>query len=187
MFSAIKIRKIIIILLVVVITVIFTFPLMVKMNTCLPGFASTDEPYAALWHFWWTKYSSIKHLDYSNLNMIAAPFGQQNLGLYCYWNSINKFLSITTSPAFTYNVQFLSSFILTGLITYSLAFRLTGSFFAAALAALIFTFCPYHFARGWQHLGLAHIQWMPLYILSMFALKENKVFRSAVFAGLAFA
>ncbi|MDP2905001.1 MAG: hypothetical protein Q8O22_01690, partial [Candidatus Omnitrophota bacterium] len=39
-------------------------------------------------------------------------------------------------------------------------------------------FCPYHFARAWQHLSLVNIQWMPLYILTLIKLQEHPKYKN---------
>ncbi len=170
----------------VFLTIIATFPLVFKLDSFIPGFSSTDEPYGALWHFWWMKYSHAEHLDSSNIKMIVAPFGQVLHSGYVYWHGINKILIIITNHIFTYNIQILASFILSGITAYILCFYLFKDSLVAIFSSIIFTFCPYHFVRTWQHLGLSFIQWMPLYILSLLLLQKNKTFRNALFSALSF-
>lgn len=173
-------------LLFILLTGILTFPLVFKFNSYIPGFSSTDEPYGALWHFWWMKYSIANHLDTSDIKMIAAPFGQIMNSGYVYWNSINKLLLQISNPVFAYNIQVLAGFLLAGIITYMLVFFILKDSSAALFSAIIFAFCPYHFTRSWQHLGLSFIQWMPLYILSLLVLQRDRNLKSALFAALSF-
>lgn len=175
-----------VILLLILLTFVFTFPLALRLNSYIPGFSSTDEPYGALWHFWWMKYALVNHLNSANTEIIAAPFGQIIHSAYVYWHSINKLSTLITNQIFTYNIQVLASFVLTGIITYALSLYIFKSNFAALFSAIIFAFCPYHSVRSWQHLGLSFIQWMPLYILSLLLLKKDKIMRNILFAALSF-
>lgn len=179
-----KILKVAIIFLLL--TIIFTYPLMIKINSYIPGFQSTDEPYAALWHFWWQSYSQKHHLNSTNINMIAAPFGKVLEKGYLYWNIINKSIAVATNPIFTYNIQVIFSYILSGLFAYFLAFFVLKNRIAALFSGIIFSFCPYHAVRTWQHLGLAQIQWMPLYLLCLLKLHKQMTIKNAVLVAVSF-
>lgn len=174
-------------LIFIFLAIVFTLPLISHINTYLPGFASTDEPYAVLWHFGLFKQMPLWQIGISHVNMVAAPFGVDVSTGYLYWNIINKLLVRLTDSAIAFNIQVLSSFFFSLLFAYLLAFYVMKNIWQAFLTAVIFAFCPYHFARSWQHLGLAHIQWMPLYIFSILALWKKKSLRMAVFSGFAFA
>ena len=171
----------------IILTCIFTFPLILNTKSYIPGFSSSDEPYGALWYFWWTKYAFTHHLDASQIDMVAVPFGQKMDPGYVYWNLLNKALILLNGPIFAYNIQILFSFLLTGLIIYLLAFYIFENRLAAIFSSMIFTFCPYHLVRSWQHLGLSFIQWMPLYIFTILRLRKEKSVRNALLAGIAFA
>ena len=179
-----KISRILILFLIL--TCIFTYPLTLKINSSIPGFYSTDESYAALWYFWWVKYTHENHLNPANFNMLAVPFGSTLKLGNIYWHLLNKGMALITNPILTYNIQILFSFIIAGLITYFLVFYFLNNSLAALFSAIIFTFCPYHAVRSWQHLGLVHIQWMPLYILSLLVLRNKKTLRNAVLVALSF-
>lgn len=170
-------KKITVIFLFVILTIGMTFPLLFNFSTMIPGFHSTDEPFGALWKFWWFKYAHDNGLGYGSCGLVASPFGY-NVNLsegitYPVWTAINRALATFTTGPFTYNVQIFLSFILGGFFVYLLACHFSGSFVAALFAGIIYAFCPYHFARSWQHLGLAQIQWMPLYVLSLLRLREK--------------
>ncbi len=159
---------IILLLLFVILTSIFTFPLVFKAVNYIPGFNCTDEIYGALWNFWWLKYISAHHLPESSCSLIAAPFGIGSTESgYPIWNFINKWLTIFTSNIFTYNFETLFSFLASAAFMYYLVLYLSKDRISSVFSAIIYAFCPYHFARAWQHLGLAQTQWMPLYILAL--------------------
>lgn len=162
-------------------SVVFTYPLFFKINSGISGTQTTDEPYAALWNFWWFKYAFTHHLADSFYSIIAVPFGFDTGGhsMYPAWEFIYKWLAIFTNNIFAFNIQIFLSFVLAGITMYLLVFYLTKNNISALFAGLIYAFCPYHFARAWQHLALAQIQWMPLYILAMIKLKEEPNYRSS--------
>ena len=180
-------KIIILILLFSFITAAMTYPLAFKMNSYIPGFHSTDEPYAALWNFWWFKYAFKHHLEGHYYSTLAAPFGLDvgKTALYPLWEFLCRWLSILTEMVLSFNIQMLLSFILAGIIMYYLVLYLTGEVFVSLFAAFAYAFCPYHFARAWQHLGLAQIQWMPLFIFTLIKLREKSDNRNTLFAILA--
>ena len=73
-------------------------------------------------------------------------------------------LLISGEPVLSYNVAFLTSFILSGFGLYLLALRYTGNRLAALLAGLAFAFAPYHLSLM-GHLSLLTVQWLPLTLL----------------------
>lgn len=179
-------RNSIIFLLFVVLTLIFTFPLTGKLFSYFPGFQSTDETYGALWNFWWLKYAWQNHQPDTSCTMIAAPFGIDSSGSgYPIWNFINKWLTILTSNIFAYNAEVLIGFLLSAMFMYFLAFYLSQDTVCSVFSAVLYAFCPYHFVRNWQHLGLGQIQWMPLYILALFKLRKNPDSKHVILATIA--
>lgn len=164
----------------VIATIIFTYPLFFKINSGIAGTLTTDEPYAALWNFWWFKYAFTHRIPNTFYSTIAAPFGfdMGNDSLYPVWEFFYRWFAIFTNNIFAFNIQIFLSFVLAGIAMYLLVFYLTRNNTSALFAGLIYAFCPYHFSRAWQHLALAQIQWMPLYILAMIKLKEQLNYRS---------
>lgn len=178
-------NSILLFLLLIISVFIFTFPLVLRPNSYIPGFESTDETYGALWNFWWLKFVSQRHLTDKSCSLIAAPFGiASSESGYPIWNFINKRLTLATSPVFAYNFEVIFSFLASAICMYYLMLYLSGSKICAIFSAAIYNFCPYHFARAWQHLGLAQIQWMPLYILALLKLKDKPDLKHALFAAV---
>lgn len=68
--------------------------------------------------------------------------------------------AITGDPILTYNLLFLSTFILSGLGAYLFVRELTGDARAAFVAGLLFAFAPYRMPQG-PHLQVLSAQWMP--------------------------
>ncbi len=166
-----------------IITVVFTYPLVFKIVRYIPGFHSTDEPFGALWNFWWLKYSWNNHV--LSCPPIAFPFGVSPCESgYPLWNAINKCLSVFTGNIFAYNIQVLFGFILSALFAYYLVYYILRDKKAAFFSALIYAFCPYHFVRSWQHLGLSMTQWIPLYLLALLKLKDKPDLKNTFFAAI---
>jgi len=181
-------RNLLIFVLFTLITVIFTYPLVFQLTTSIPGFSSTDEPYGVLWNFWRIDYSWQRNLSLKSTDLIGYPFGvdfTQNFPRVYFWDLMTFILGITTQPAFAYNIQVLLNFILSGFFMYLLVFHLTKNTSAAIFSGIIFSFCPQHFVRSWQHIGLTYFQWMPLYLLALFKLKEKTNLKNAVLTAIA--
>lgn len=172
-------------LLLIVLVSIFTFPLILRPFSYIPGFSSTDESYGALWNFWWLKYAAQNHLSESHCPLIAAPYGISSSGSgYPLWNFINKWLTFATNNVFAYNFEIIFSFVASAVSMYYLTLYLSTDIVCSIFSATLYAFCPYHFARAWQHLGLAQIQWMPLYILALLKLKEKPGVKNVIFTAL---
>jgi len=180
-------RMMLVILMFFILTAIMTFPLFFKINSSIPGFSSTNESYASIWVFWNIKRCWQNKISTFHCDLIAAPFGIE-LGKfslnYPLWGIIDKILVIFTNEVFTFNFLVLFSFILSGVFAYYLSYWVTKDFLASLFSGIVYAFCPYHFARAWQHIGLAQIQWMPLYILALLNLRQKKTVKSAVLASL---
>lgn len=72
-------------------------------------------------------------------------------------------------PVAAYNVLILATFPLTAAATYLLARYLRLSRLASMAAALLFAFAPLHLAHAAYHPHIAQTQWIPLYLLALFA------------------
>lgn len=65
-----------------------------------------------------------------------------------------------------YNVLVLASFPLTAAFTFALGVVLTRSRLAAGVAAVAFTWAPFHLAHAAYHVHIAQVQWWPLFLLA---------------------
>lgn len=92
-------------------------------------------------------------------------------------------LAADLHPVVVYNVILLSGFLFSGVATYLLVRRLTGSSRAAFIAALIFGFYPYRFEH-YSHLELQMTHWMPLGLLALERFADTLRARYALLASL---
>ncbi|MCX5705619.1 MAG: hypothetical protein NTZ92_06160 [Candidatus Omnitrophica bacterium] len=155
---------------------ITTYPLVLKIKTCMPGFFSTDESFIIVWNAWRIKFAFLNHLSMVNTDYIAYPFGiaiySNHLVSYV-WFFINHALALLTTPVMTYNLQVILCIFLSAFFTYLLVYRLTKNYRIAIFSGIIFGFCPYIFVRSWQHLGEMYVWPMPLLLWSLLRLKES--------------
>jgi hypothetical protein len=68
--------------------------------------------------------------------------------------------AITGNPILSYNLLYLSTFVLSGLGAYLFVRELTGNPRAAFVAGVLFAFAPYRFPQS-SHLQVLSSQWMP--------------------------
>ena len=68
--------------------------------------------------------------------------------------------ALTGNPILSYNLLFLSTFVLSGLGAYLFVRELTGNPRAAFVAGVLFAFAPYRFPQS-SHLHVLSSQWMP--------------------------
>ncbi|MFH2146190.1 MAG: DUF3108 domain-containing protein [Candidatus Omnitrophota bacterium] len=166
----------------ILLSIYATFPVILKFNSAFYGMA--NDPLAWMWKFWWLKHSHVKGLDSSFCNILAYPFGVKMPVFYPIWEPIYRCLSILTGEVITYNLQIMSGFFLSGLAMYMLVFYCTKNRLASFFAGVVLMLCPYHFARSWEHLGLANMHWMVFYMLSLFILNKERTYKSAIICGL---
>ncbi|MCD6093919.1 MAG: YfhO family protein [Candidatus Omnitrophica bacterium] len=152
-------------------TIAVTYPLIWKMSSAAYGFMG--DSFGAIWHSWWIKYQPFP-IDFSG--------SIRNF----FWEGLLRLFLFAFDEIFTYNLIVLMSFFLSAITMFYLVDYLTRNKLAAMFSGIIYAFCPYHFVHSYQHLTLANIQWMPLYVLTLLKLNETKTFRSAIFCGMAF-
>jgi hypothetical protein len=97
-------------------------------------------------------------LAYSETNLVTGA-----LAIPAYW--------ATRNPYFAHNFVLLLSFVLAAAGGYYLARHLTGSRSAAAVAALLFAFCPYVFAHT-AHIHLMMTAGLPFSLLAFHRLAD---------------
>ena len=78
-------------------------------------------------------------------------------------------LTSVLPPVVAYNLLILATFPLAAATAYALSRYLFRSHAAALIAALAFAFAPIHLAHAAYHPHIAQVQWIPLYLLALFA------------------
>jgi hypothetical protein len=73
--------------------------------------------------------------------------------------------ALTRNPALAYNVVWVLSYVLCGLATQALAWRITRDHLASFVGAVAYTYCFYRMLHGHAHIQLLWACWTPLSLL----------------------
>jgi len=180
-------KPIIVFLLYLSVSAIFTWPLLFKLNQTIWGNPG------------------------DNTGLITKSF--TGLGLEPLAAYTGQVLSLITNSTFAFNLLTFLSFPISGLCMYLLAdhvskkfktkqslglghwkirtlslfrisdlgFRISGPAF---ISGFIFTFSPYHFWQSYNHFTLGQIQWFPLFFLALLWFLEKPNPRRGILLGL---
>jgi len=170
-----------VVLAATLLTVVATYP--VAFHISQLGRINTDDGRWSIWVVAWVAHSlSTDPLNVFQANIFyphryALAFSEANIGA--------GFLGLpvwvaTKNPYLTHNVVFLSTFVIAFAGAYYLVRYLTGSRSAAVVAAMLYGFCPFIFART-AHIQLLFIGMLPFSMLAFHRLVDApSVGRSAV-------
>ncbi|MBA3271834.1 MAG: hypothetical protein H0T71_15125 [Acidobacteria bacterium] len=162
-----------------------TYPLVTGLDRL--GRLNTDDGRWSLWIVAWVAQAlttapwtvfdaNIFHplqgtLAFSEPNLVAGAIGAP------VW-------ALTHNPYTTYNVVLLATFVFAFAATYALTKYLTGDRGAAVIAAILFAFCPYVYART-AHVQLLFTAGLPLTMLAFHRLVDHPTVGRAVALGVA--
>ncbi|HEA46989.1 MAG TPA: hypothetical protein ENH97_01080 [bacterium] len=167
---------------------IVTYPLIFKMSSHIYGVPG--DSLVNIYWFWWWKYAWGNNLSFTTIPLLSAPFGVKILDPFLFWTLYSSLLAIgltfLANEVFAYNFLILSSFPLAAITMYFLVYHFTRNRLASMVSGIIYSFSPYHFWHGFQHLTVAQIQWMPLYALFLFKLSEARNYKNAILCGFLF-
>jgi hypothetical protein len=171
-----------------VLSLFFTYPLIFKMQTALYGMFFNTDIRGEVWYLWWYKYAFIHRLNYLFCPLVSAPFGLDLSHLPIFWIplALSRWSSIFLNPILFCNIATILSLILSGFFTYLLVDRLTTNKIASVLAGLIFTFSPYHLNKIMEFSFYFVGNWIILFILTLFALREHLSLKNIIFCSLAY-
>jgi len=169
-----------------VLTVIFTFPVILDFTSEPAGLDCYDKCHM-MWRFWWTNFSFENGLDFQHSNYIFYPGGADIGGNVAYFTTyigslLVQFLDYTT----TWNVIWFSGLVFGGYGCYLLANNFNRNYLSSIIAGIIFTFTTYHMAHSMTHIGLSMIVWIPILALFLFKLLEKQSKSYAIVGGIIF-
>jgi hypothetical protein len=168
-----------------VLTLVFTYPVVLRVFT-EPG-GSTDV-YEYMWELWWAKRSLVDlQTSPANVTSLYFPYGAQHpiLLLDAYLMATSLPFVLLFSPGTAINVHVLSSYVLTGFTTYLLCFHLTRRHWAAFVGGLVFAFSPFRSDRAAHGvISMALTYWLPLYVLFLLRLFRRPSLRNAALCGI---
>lgn len=168
-------------------TVVLTYPLSVNPGTV--GRVNNGDGQLSIWNVAWVARTLVVdplHVFDANIfhpHRGALAYSEANLGagavaIPAYW--------ATGNPYFAHNFAVLLAFVLSAVGTYYLARYLTGDRRAAALAAVLYAFCPHVFGRTAQ-VQLLMTMGLPFSMLAFHRLADKPSSPRAVALGAAMA
>ena len=166
-------------------TVAMTYP---ALPRALTEAAGGVDVYSFMWLLWWAKRSVIDlYVSTANVTVFYHPYGAQLPSLvadaHLMWTSLP--LVTWLGPLFAYNVQLLSSYVLTGFTTYLLCYSLTKKHGPSFVGGVVFAFSPWRSGRAAHGgLGLLVTYWLPLYTMFLIRVFKKPNARNALFCGL---
>lgn len=180
-----------VIFLYLLFTLLFTFPLFLKICTSTPLGDGSGDQFQSMWMFWWFK-TALFNLKTPPLytDFVFYPCGSSLIYHMPIFLSLLAlpFQYLFSSPAnlvISYNFILMFTFVLSGFGAYLLIKYLVKDSVTAFICGLLFAFCPY---RLWNlnHLNLLSTQWIPFYILYLIKSVDEKSLKNSLWAGAFF-
>ncbi len=170
-------------------TVVLMYPLPFRIRSAIAGLDTPSADFHQYtWWLWWMKYAVVTPgAGLARITLINHPVGVYHPFLL---TTIGVGLtalpfSLLFTPAATYNIQVLLSFILAGLSMYWLGSELTGDRRAGLVAGFIYAFFPNktgHVLAG--HLPQLTVYWFPLYTLFLWRAVRKPSWRNTLLVAL---
>ncbi len=170
-----------------VITLLLFSPILSKFSNHLIGPLEDNVRY--MWNMWWAERVLIDGTG--SLTFTKMIFYPEGVSLYfndySWYNLIwSLLLRSVLTPAATYNVLILHSFVLAGLGAFWLVRYITRDSIAGVVAGLLYAFGSAHVAHSLHHMNIASIQFIPLFILFFIKSMRDNRKRDLVLAALFF-
>ena len=168
------------------IALVFFWPLILHIASSVPG--TGGDTFQSMWELWWVPYSmlvlhSSPYFSHYLFYPVGANLATQTLA------PIAGLISLIFQPinlAFAFNMMFLLGFALAGLFAYMLAFHVTKNRAASFIAGFIYSFSPIHTIQAFGHLQFTNIEFIPLFMLLLLYMIEEKKPIYTVCAGISF-
>jgi hypothetical protein len=166
-------------------TAVMTYPALPKALTEVAGGVDV-HPF--MWLLWWAKRSLVDlHTIPANVVAFYHPYGVQLPSLVADANLMWTSLPLVTllGPLVAYNVQLLSTYVLTAFTTYLLCYSLTRKHGPSFVGGVLFAFSAWRSGRAAHGgLGLVLTYWLPLYVLFLVRVFKKPNARNGLFCGL---
>jgi len=160
-------------LLFFLLTVIYTFPLIFRLNSSVLG--KFEDFYSDIfWYLWcfWSAKVQLLELGKSpiHFDLICGPYSQSSV--YAMFKTHVFMIPFTAlfNPVTSLNLYLLTCFTLSGVFTWMMIRELTGSSIAGIVPAIAYAFSPYAYARSTVHVGLVPIWLFPLMFIVLIRL-----------------
>jgi hypothetical protein len=180
-----------VILLYLLFTSIFTFPLFLHISTGTPLVDAQGDQFQSMWMFWWFK-TALFHLQTSPLYTTFLFYPHGTTLIY----HMPVFLGLLALPfqylfgppaglIIGYNLILLFTFVLSGFGVFLLTKYLIKDPVAAFICGMFFAFSTYRLSNL-SHVGLLSTEWIPFYILYLLKFMDQKHLKYALGVGIFF-
>src|SRR6187399_1633890 len=128
-----------------------------------------------------------RHYDPFAVMQQFAQGGARGIARQPLVDDLGAWLAKGIGPVAAYNLIVLATFPAAAAATYALARFLTGVHRSSLVAALAFAFAPVHVAHAAYHPHISQVQWIPLYLLALFAAVDRPSLSRLAWLGAAVA
>jgi hypothetical protein len=165
------------IVLFLVLTPIVTYPLVFQLTSHIPACCDTWLYY---WYMWWTKKALLGlHFDQFYTDFIYYPIGAKLTFEGLYNSIVGAALWPILGGVLSFNLLFLSTYVLGALGVYLLVLRLTGDWKAGIVAGVIFVFSPIR-NQYLMFTNISTIQWIPFLALWFIKMMDEPTIKKAL-------
>jgi len=178
---------ILVVVLFTSLSALVTYPLLLNLSNAIYG--AHSDSVGTVSFYWLYKYSIERYgFPIGFVPIIQSPFGADvGHSPYQPYEVIMAYIiSLVSNEVVAYNLNIFIGFVLSGVAMYYLAFYLTRNRTASILSGIIFTFSPYHLGVSMNSATISSFQWIPLFVLFLFKLDENRTYKNAVLAAVFF-
>ena len=167
-----------VVFLFLVLALAVTYPLVFQLSSHIAGCCDAWQSY---WYIWWTKeFFSLE----GGINPLFTDFIFYPTGTSLSFESMyNRLLGSLLWPIFggvaTYNLLYLSTYVLSAFGAYLLVLHLTGNRKAGVVAGVVYGFSVVHVLHI-QHLNVITIQWLPFLVLWLLKALDAPTVKNAV-------
>jgi len=181
-----RLSKFKIIIIYFLFSILFTYPLILKINTHIPGKGKID-PYIFYWNTWNFKTALLQHPhDPLIAPYLMYPF-QPSLVFHTYTivrDIVVFFSSYLIKPVLGFNLLTLLMFTFSGYGAYLLTLRFVKNKYIALVSGIIFSFCPFKLARLGGHYNFTDSAFIPFFVYFTYDLFHKINIKKSIFAGL---
>lgn len=171
----------------VFLTLVFTYPLGLDLNTHIPAYGKGGDAHSFIWNSWnFKKMVEEGRAGPMTTTYLLIPF-QPNLSFHTYTllRDVLVFLLSWLLPFIaSFNLVTLFMFVASGFGSYLLALRFCRSSFAAFISGVVFSFAPFKMARLMAHYNFVDSAALPFFVILLLIALERKKPAHAASAGI---
>jgi hypothetical protein len=172
------------VVLYLLLTIVFTYPLILHMNSASLG---RSDALLQMWAIWWRKYTLVHGLDYHMLTLSQMPFATDNVKWFFrpIYTTTSALVAIPFGEIVAFNLSILFGIALSGILAYVLAYRFTRDRIASFMGGAVFAFSPFAWLHT-QHGGFSQKWVLPLFVLLLLLARKRRTWWAAGLLGVSF-